>query len=406
MRVMLKNHIQSARDSLRANQMRTFLTITGVTIGVASIVTILSLATGATDIIVKQVNRAGGNLAVIRPGVSESKSLEDAANSFTQPTVSTNSLTQSDLSELSKLPSVAEIAPLLTTQATIKSETSKESSTIAATTADLFSISNIKYGSGTFEEDSQDLVTIGAQLSVELFGTEESLGKLVTVKGESFRVSGILERQANPVNFNGLDFDKAMIVNQKIMSSLDNHAQIRQINLKTESITELDRTVIAINKTLLAGHDNEHDFHILTGSDIAAPTGQLFIIIAGVTATIAGIALFIGGIGIMNIMLVNVSERTHEIGIRKALGATHGDIAWQFLIESIIMSLIGGVIGLLLGMFAAFCISLFLTFNPVVTWQIGAITISVSIVIGSLFGLYPAIRASKKDPIDSLILGG
>jgi ABC-type antimicrobial peptide transport system permease subunit len=177
---------------------------------------------------------------------------------------------------------------------------------------------------------------------------------------------------------------------------------VQQINVQTTSAATLDASVIAINKLLLQQHGGEADFHTLTGKEITAPMGQLFFVIAGVTTLIASISLFVGGIGIMNIMLVNVAERTREIGIRKALGATRGDILWQFLVEAIIMALLGGIIGGALGLTVAFIISLFLTFDPVITWQLAVVSIGVASGVGVLFGLYPALRAAHKHPIEAL----
>lgn len=398
---LLFNHIQNARDSLSANQMRTFLTITGVAIGVASIVTILSLANGANNIITQQVDDTGGNIAVIRPGDVRSTSFKDVVNQQSYSTTSASSLTNSDVERIKTIPSVSRVAPVMATHISLKGD-STITSTLVGTNSDFLKISNISIREGVFPEEDQRLVAIGAQLSIDLFGTEASLGKMITIKGQQLRVSGILERQQNPMNFNGVDVDSSAIINTPLLLSINPTAQIQQINVQTDSVSNLDRAVIDINKAILNQHGGESDFRVLVGDEIAAPTGQLFFVIAGVTTAIAAISLFVGGIGIMNIMLVNVAERTREIGIRKALGATHSDIVWQFLIESLIMALVGGLIGGILGLATAFCISLFLTFDPAITWQMLAATIGISVAVGILFGLYPSIRAARKNPIESL----
>ena len=157
-----------------------------------------------------------------------------------------------------------------------------------------------------------------------------------------------------------------------------------------------------VEKKLKESRDGDQDFTLVSGQDIAEPTNQLFIALAGVMTAIATISLVVGGVGIMNIMLVSVVERTREIGLRKAIGASNRNILDQFLIESLVVSLAGGVFGYLAGYFVAFGISRFLTFTPVFSWQIAAVALGVSVVIGVLFGLYPAIRAARKDPIESL----
>ena len=181
-----------------------------------------------------------------------------------------------------------------------------------------------------------------------------------------------------------------------------NTIQIQQIDIQADTVTNLNQIIIAINKTLLKNHGGEKDFSVLTGDQISQPTNQLFYAITGVMTVIATISLIVGGIGIMNIMLVTVAERTREIGIRKALGANNTDITCQFLIESLVLSVGGGIIGYFSGYIISFGIGAFLAFYPIITWQIAAIAIFISIIMGTLFGLYPAFRAAKKDPVESL----
>lgn len=403
MKLLFMNHLENARDSLRANHMRTFLTITGVAIGIASIVAILSLATGASQIVARQVDEVGGTIAVIRPGVQAADSLEAMVNQQAHGNIMTSSLTLADAAQIATIPTVDEVAPIVVTSSAIKSsDRTLASNTVVGSTPALLTMSGVKVQAGQFDADNDNIVTIGPQLSINLFGTEESLGKTLTIRGHEFRVGGILERQHNPMNFNGFDFNTIALLNQKQILAIQPTSQVQQINVQVDSVANLDATVITLNKSLLARHSGEQDFTILVGSAIAEPTSQLFFIIAGVTAAIAGISLFVGGIGIMNIMLVNVAERTREIGIRKALGATHSDIVWQFLIESLLMSLIGGIIGGLGGLALAFIISLFLTFDPVITWHSAVIAVATAAAVGVVFGLYPALRAAHKDPIESL----
>ena len=403
MKLLFLNHLENARDSLRANRMRTFLTITGVAIGIASIIAILSLATGASQIVANQVDETGGTIAVIRPGVQTADSISAIVNQQAHGSITTSSLTLSDVAHIKTLPAVTSVAPIIVLHANIAStDHTLNQGTVVGSSDSLLTMSNVRVASGSFDTSNENIVTIGAQLSVNLFGTESSLGKTLTIRGKEFRVGGVLERQHNPMNFNGFDFNTMTLLNQEQLLAISPTAQVQQINVQVDSIANLEPTVVRLNKDLLARHSGEQDFSVLVGDAIAEPTSQLFFVVAGVTATIAGISLFVGGIGIMNIMLVNVAERTREIGIRKALGATHSDIIWQFLIESLLMSLIGGIVGGFGGMALAFIISLFLTFDPVITWHSAAVAVGTAAVIGVIFGLYPALRASRKDPIESL----
>ena len=405
MRFLFINHLQNARQSIRANRMRSFLTMLGITIGVASITTILALSAGANQIVSSQVDALGGNIAVVRPGTL-SESLEEEISNLTSAQFASSSLTKYDLKTIRETPHVEAVAPLMVLKSTIQSgDRAVVNTPIGTTTQDLEAVSTIELAEGEFLDPtlSHQTAVMGAQLAIELLGTDQAIGRTVKVKDQSFTVVGVLKRTNNPINYNNVDFDTALIVstdsgevlNQGVMS-------IQQINLKADSVTHLNEIMISLNKALLKNHYGQPDFSILTGEQIAQPTGRIFTAIAGVSVAIAAISLLVGGVGIMNIMLVNVAERTREIGIRKALGATNSDIVYQFLIESLVLSIFGGIFGYLLGYGLAFSLSMLLTFDAVFTWEIVGIAAGLSVVTGVLFGLYPALRAARKDPIAAL----
>jgi len=406
MRWLMINHVQNASQSLRSNRTRSYLTILGVAIGIASIVAVLSLSAGANKIVSQQIDELGGNIAVVRPGEPRDGPLSGLSPSKINREFAPSSLTEYDLKTIRAIPGAKEVAPIIIVGGAIKGDSlAPNSSTVIASTPDLISINGLELKDGQFFDDTinKDKVVIGLQLSVDIFGTDQSIGKTFKFNKRTLTVVGILKKVNNPINYNNVDFDNTAIISldtSKLIAG--NTPQIQQINIRSDTVANLDDVIVQVNKKLLANHLQQKDFSVLVGDQISQPTSQLFFIITNITTAVAGISLLVGGIGIMNIMLVNVAERTREIGIRKALGASNADIAWQFIIESLSISIAGGAIGYALGYMAAFGISSLVSFTPVFTLDIAITAFVLSIVMGTLFGIYPAIRASRKDPIDSL----
>ncbi|HET8884427.1 MAG TPA: ABC transporter permease [Candidatus Saccharimonadales bacterium] len=406
-RLLVLEHIQNAYHSLRSTKSRTLLTILGVAIGVASITTILSLSGGVTNLVADQVEDLEGNIAIIRPGIIE-KDLNDFANPTNAATFTTSTLTEKDLNDIQDIPGVEAAAPLMILNGSIKATkdgTKAKTSTIVATTPSLETIAKLDIRDGQFIDSvtNQDTAVVGSQLSVDLFGTDQSIGQTFTYRSQIFTVIGVIDYMDNPINFNNVDFDHAAIISLDTGKGFNQGiAQIQQINIRAESTEALPQAIEAVNAQLVENHQGEQDFTILSGKEIAQPSSQFFVAVTMVMTVIAAISLVVGGIGIMNIMLVGVAERTREIGLRKAVGASNINIVWQFMVEALIMSLLGGLLGYLGGYTLAFAISTSLPFDPIITWEIAAIALGTATIVGSIFGLYPAIRAARKDPIESL----
>ena len=405
MSVLIFDHIRGARQSLRTNRIRTFLTIVGIAIGVASMTIILSLGAGVTKVISNQVSSLDGNIAIVRPGVQPKKT-SDLSNPLAQQAFGTSTISEKDATDIQALPGVKAAAPLMLLTGTVGAkEGTVRQDTIVATTPDLPATMALPIEIGQFFDDTTDshTVVIGNQLSIDVFGTDQSIGKIMRIRGQQFRVIGVLKRLNNPINFTTVDFDRSVVIS--LDAAKDFHqgsAQIQQINVRAESASALPGVVSAIDKKLTDNHLGEKDTTILSGDDIAKPTSQFFVGVTTVMTVIAGISLVVGGVGIMNIMLVSVAERTREIGLRKAVGASNLNIIGQFLIEALMMSALGGVAGYAAGYLVSFVISAFLTFDPAFTWSVALAAIGTSVFTGALFGLYPAIRASRKNPIESL----
>lgn len=402
---LLFDHLRGAQQSLKANRIRTLLTVLGIAIGVASMTIILSLSAGVTKVIEGQVTALEGNVAIVRPGVQPKKASE-LSNPLAQQAFGTSTISEKDATDITSLPHVQAAAPLMLLTGTVGAqEGTVHQGEIVATTTDLPNTMSLPIAIGQFfdEETDSHTVVIGDQLSVDVFGTEQSLGKVLKIRGQQFRVIGVLKRLNNPINFTTVDFDSAAIIS--LDAAKDFHqgtAQIQQINVRADDTAHLSGVVDAMTTLLRQNHLGETDTTILSGRDIAKPTSQFFVGLTTVMAVIASISLVVGGVGIMNIMLVSVAERTREIGLRKAVGANNLNIIGQFLVEALLLSLLGGVLGYLAGYLVAFVISTFLTFDPAFTWPVAAAAFGTALITGGVFGLYPAIRASRKDPIESL----
>lgn len=404
--LLLFEHFAEAIRSLKSTRMRTILNTLGVAIGVASITAILSLSGGIMKVISHQVSSLEGNIILVRPGSPAFNSYMSFTTPINQQMFSTSTLTERDVSTIAGTKGVKEVAPLMTITGSLKAyDTVLQDKLIVASTPQLATISHLGMRDGQFIDSvtNPNTTVIGAQVARDLFGTEQAIGQSFTVRGQLFTVIGVLKRMNDPINFNAIDFDNAVIINMEAGKKLHSgKSQIQQINIRAENPAAVANVVNLVEKGLKESRDGEQDFTLISGQEVAQPTNQLFIALAGVMTAIAAISLVVGGVGIMNIMLVSVAERTREIGLRKAIGASNRNILSQFLTESLVVSLAGGLVGYVGGYIIAFAISRFLTFTPVFTWQIAAAALGISVIIGVAFGLYPAIRAARKDPIESL----
>ena len=402
---LLRMHIENAIESLRANRMRTFLTILGVVIGISSIVVIFALSGGANSIIQDQIKSEGGTIAVVRPKDINSSNKNIINSVATSQNFLQSSLREDDFRNISKIKNIIAAAPLASFNSKIKGDDKEITTNILASTPNLDQITGIKVAKGEFITNSSNARTavIGYQTAVNLFGSPHALGKYISIKGENFLIIGILEKQSSIVNFSNIDFDNTIILNyDEVKNIMGSSPQIQQINIKFNTINNSDIVQHNIEEVMRNSHKGEIDYEISIGKNIAHSSSDLISMGSVILALVASISLIVGGIGIMNIMLVNVSERTREIGIRKALGANNNQILLQFLIESLIISSVGGFFGYLLGYSFSFTVSIFLPVSPVISWQIMVLAAGLSVIIGIIFGMYPAIRAARKDPIESL----
>ena len=403
--MMLFDHIENAYETLRRNRTRSVLTTLGITIGIASVTCILALSGGVSRMIGAQIADHSGQLIVVRPGL-QSRDPNAIMNPVAQQSFSTSTLTETDVAELSKLEGIETAVPVMTINGTLKSSSETVSdNVILATTPDFATIAGVKMRTGQFLDSVTDNSTavVGEQLAIDLFGTNTPVGQTFTLRNETFTVIGVIRQSQNPINYNNVDLNNAAVVSfERGKLFHQGRAQIQQIDLLAKKDSSVGEVRQRVEQKLLQQHLGERDFTVASGDEISRPTNALFTALTQVLTAIAAISLLVGGIGVMNIMLVGVAERTREIGIRKAVGASNGTIVTQFLIESLLMSLLGGILGYCLGYLAAFALSTFLYFAPAFTWLTAGMAFAMAVLVGVLFGLYPALKASRKDTIESL----
>ncbi len=405
--------LATAMRGIKNAKMRSLLTMLGIVIGIASVTLLMSIGSSAQKLILSQVEGAGSNLVFIVPGGS-------GGSRFASPPsvqgVVIKTLVERDVIDLRREPSIERIAPQVRGQARITAANRDHVALYEGTSGDIFPIRNftIAHGSAFTERDVQSgnhVAVIGGTLSETLFNTQNSIGKLMRLKGVTFRVIGVLDKKGlGPF---GVDQDNMVLVPitvaQRELLGIDYY---NFITLQASDNYPIEMTTQRIKKILSTNHripsEDKEDFTIRTQEDAIGILSSVTSIMTVFLTMIAAISLIVGGIGIMNIMLVSVIERTKEIGLRKALGATNRDILQQFLWESIILTLTGGLIGIISGALLVSIIYLVLSnvLDTGWTFQIPpaaiVLALGVSSITGLVFGLYPARKASMKNPIDAL----
>lgn len=389
--------------SISRNKTRSFLTMLGVVIGVLSVILLTSIGNGLTVFVEKQFEDLGSNLLIVTPGeiVNDEGGFDQqgAALSF-----ATSKLTIDDSKALSRAGYPITLAvPLTGTNGEARTTVGKRSGMIVGTTPGYSIARNTKAAKGRFLSESdlagnRKVVVIGSKIADKLFPDINPVGQHMTINKLRFEVIGVAEAKAAG-SFGGPDIDSFMyvpITTAKIALGAD---KVMEIMVQSTSKEQLPRTKTLIESTLIKRMDGE-DFSITDQSEILKTIQTILGVLTTGLAGIAAISLVVGGIGIMNIMLVAVSERTKEIGLRKALGATPNNILIQFLIESAVISTVGGLIGILLGVLGSLAIRPFFPATPAINSILLAFV--VSLATGIVFGVYPAKKAAALSPIEAL----
>ena len=392
--------IKSALVDFRRNKLRTFLTSLGILIGVASVVLLIAFGLGLKKYIAQQFESLGTNLIFVLPGNAFQKGGSMSAASM----MGGVKFDYKDVRNLTKIVGVADVVPAFVKTLSVSSASKTETARLYSTTANVFRVRNLEIYAGRLFTKADvgkraKVVVIGPKIADKLFGDKDlALGKTIRIENTGFRVIGILKPKGGG-GFGAPDFDSFVYIPYKTGYMFNPDKKFFAIYIKAR-----DSSFIPIIKKeaeqILGRRYDENNFSVIKQDEILNTVSSIFDILNMVLILIGAISLLVGGIGIMNIMYVSVTERTREIGIRRALGAQKKDILWQFLTESVILSIFGGLIGLLISFGMVLFAQRF--FPAYIDSESVIVALGISSLIGIIFGVFPARKAAKLSPIEAI----
>ncbi len=399
--------IYLSQKSLRSNILRSILTSLGIIIGVSSVITMISIGSGARIEVEQQIERFGSNNLIVRSQSSSNRGVSMGANSV-------NTLTLKDMESLKEeLPAIKAIAPRVSLSTQIIANGNNWLATVTGTTNDYFDLGNWKFENGrSFEEEELNsgsrVAIIGKTVQKNLFDTDSPIDEVIRINKVPFTVIGLLDAKGGTA---WADLDDTVIVplktaKQRLVAKKFPGDQIRSMTINVRSSDLLFKTEKDVDTVMRKLHkisaNGNPDFVIRNYAQFLNARQESSRVMSILLATVAGISLIVGGIGIMNIMLVTVTERTKEIGVCMSVGAKKRDILLQFLIESLMISLIGGLIGIALGLGVIFGVSEYFKWKMSLDYMSIVLSFVFSSSIGIIFGFYPARKAANLNPIDAL----
>ena len=407
---MLGGDVKIAVASLRRSKWRSGLAMFGIIIGIVSVVTIVSLGEGMKKQIVGQINRLGNDLITVRPGKVVSR---DNKGNITKVNIASNvgfgagSLSERDYDVIKNTPDIGIAVPISLVSANARIDDRQyDSGYIIGTNQDLPSAFSQKITYGTFftsNESKKRVAIVGRTVAEEFFQENVPTGMTFNIHGQEFVVRGVFDKfETSPLGLSP-DYNRAIFIPYEVGRDLTGgNSQLNQVLVRPKDPSQTGTLISSLNARLLDSHDKQNDFTILKQDENLAVTSDILNLLTGFIAGIAAISLIVGGVGIMNIMLVAVTERTREIGIRKAVGATNHQILRQFMIEATVLSVVGGVAGIILSLICNYTIRVSTDLQPAITWQIFLLATGISLIIGVIFGIAPAAKAASRDPIEAL----
>ena len=388
-------------EAILSNKVRSGLTMLGVIIGVMAVILLVSIGEGARVYITKELTGLGTNLLIITPGKTSTR------GGFHPPSAGTvRKLSYDDSLALRRRAwLLTDAVPIVLGTGKIKYQNLGRDTMVIGTTPEFQRVRNLFVGVGSFVsqgdvDTKSKIVVLGTKVKEELFGEQSALGKVVTLSDARYRIVGVMQKKGTSL---GWDIDDVVFIPVTSGQELFDTDGLFEILASTPRAEDVDTAIVQIKDILIKRHAHKEDFTIQTQGAMLSTMNTILSVLTAVLGGIAGISLLVGGIGIMNIMLVSVRERTREIGIRKALGARNRDIMAQFMIEAMTLSGAGGIIGIIVGVGLALVIPVFVDVLPtsVSLWSI-IMAFSFSAAVGVFFGVYPARKAAHQDPIQAL----
>lgn len=398
--MMIAETVRTAWRSLTSNRLRTALTGLGMVIGVAAVVSVLSVGEGAQSQVEGRIRALGSNLLTVRP---------ESARSGAVRSGSVQTLTLGDAESLRQIPGVAFVSPEVSGNAQIRFREQNRSASIVGVMPEYLQVRALEIGQGLGITDldvreRQRVAVIGTTIARDLFQGDSPLGQRMQIRGIAFRVIGVLAEKGDS-GFASPD-EMVLVPISTHMGSLFGQTHLGSIGIAVATEPEMNMVQAAAEQLLRLRHklrdDQENDFQIRSQTEMLATLNSVTGTFTALLGSVAAVSLLVGGIGIMNIMLVSVRERTREIGVRMAVGARRRDVLLQFLVEAVVVSLFGGLLGLGLGFGAASLIANLGGWPTIVPSYAVAMSLAVSVSVGLLFGVGPARRASRLDPVEAL----
>jgi len=405
--MMFNDLFQESYSALSGNKVRSSLTILGIVIGIASVIAMVSIGQGAKGTIESSIQSIGSNLIMVMPG--SQRGFGGGARSAQG---SSQTLTQADADAIkNEISSIKAVASNLSSRYQVTAKGTNTNTSVNGVTSEYSQVRSVTVTQGSFISDQHNsnlskVAVLGPTVRDDLFGENASnvIGQTVRINKIEFKVIGITETKGGS-GFSNQD-DIIYIPLATMQKYLTGANYVSAISIEASSANVMAAVQEQVSSLLMVRHKIADatlvDFSIMNQSDIVATASSVTNTFTMLLASIAGISLIVGGIGIMNMMLTTVTERTREIGLRKAIGATKQNISGQFLAEAVMLTLLGGVIGILLGWLASILITKFAGTATIVSWHSIILAFGVSAVIGLVFGYYPARRASKLNPIEAL----